>query len=118
MIPPNSAESRDVRHVVETAAILNVSEFRLFELAYQEWFGVFGKEGNLESAYMPYIVSGTVPCWLRHFVRKTMQLCDEAGLFLPGLSSNTKALASPLKSIGVWGFCLGLCIVSLLTNIY
>ena len=112
----NEAVNGDAQQVEEAAAILNVSEFRLFELAYQDWFGVHGLERNLESVYMPYIVCGTVPCWLRHFVRKTLRLCDEAGLFLPGMSAHMDVLGSSLRSIGVWSFCLGLCALSMLLS--
>ena len=106
----------DARQVEDAAAILNVSEFRLFELAYQDWFGVLAKENNLESAYMPYVMSGTVPCWLRHFSRKTLQLCDEAGLFLPNLSARTNTRSSALKSIEVWSFVLFLTVIAMLVN--
>lgn len=108
------AVSDDAQQVEEAAAILNVSEFRLFELAYHDWFGVFAKENKLESAYMPYVVCGTVPCWLRHFSRKTLQLCDEAGLFLPDLSAHASTFASALISIKIWSFILFLSVISTL----
>ncbi len=104
----------DAQQVEQAAAILNVSEFRLFELAYQDWFGVLAKENKLESAYMPYVVCGTVPCWLRHFSRKTLQLCDEAGLFLPKLSARANTLSTALKSIEVWSFILFLSVISMM----
>ncbi len=106
----------DAQQVEAAAAILNVSEFRLFELAYHDWFGVLAKESNLESAYMPYVMTGAVPCWLRHFSRKTLQLCDEAGLFLPGLSASANTFVSALKSIEVWSFILFLSVITMLVN--
>ena len=106
----------DAQRVEEAAAILNVSEFRLFELAYHDWFGVLAPERNLESAYMPYVMSGTVPCWLRHFSRKTLQLCDEAGLFLPALSTHANTVSSVLKSIEVWSFVLFLIVITSIVN--
>ncbi len=104
----------DAQQVEEAAAILDVSEFRLFELAYHDWFGEFAKENNLESAYMPYVVCGTVPCWLRHFSRQTLQLCDEAGLFLPDLSVHANTVGSALRSIEVWSFILFLSVITTL----
>jgi len=112
----NVAVNDDAQRVEEAAAILNVSEFRLFELAYQDWFGVLAKDTNLESAYMPYVVCGTVPCWLRHFSRKTLQLCDEAGLFLPNLSARANTLGVALKSIEVWSFILFLSVITMMVN--
>jgi len=106
----------DALQVEEAAAILEVSEYRLFELAYQDWFGVLGKDTNLESAYMPYVMCGTVPCWLRHFSRKTLKLCDEAGLFLPNLSARSNTISSALKSIEVWSFVLFLSVISMMVT--
>jgi len=111
-----SAVIDDARQVEEAAAILNVSEFRLFELAYEDWFGVLAKEHKLESEYMPYVVCGTVPCWLRHFSRKTLQLCDEAGFFLPSLSVHANKLDSAIRSIEVWSFILFLSVIATLVN--
>ena len=78
-----TSDETDAGQVVYTASVLNVSEFRLFELAYQDWFGKTGAETSLEAAYMAYVVYGTSPIWVRNYVRKTRQLCDEAGMYLP-----------------------------------
>ncbi len=112
----NEAVNGDAQQVEEAAAILNVSEFRLFELAYQDWFGELAKQTKLESAYMPYVTCGTVPCWLRHFSRKTLQLCDEAGLFLPKLSAKANTVGFALKSIEVWSFILFLTVIAMMVN--
>jgi hypothetical protein len=83
----NTPDSRDAEQVYYTASILNVSEFRLFELAYQEWFGESGAEACLEAAYMAYVVCGSTPVWVRNYVRKTLALCDEAGMYVPQMVS-------------------------------
>lgn len=79
----NTPGGDDAEQVYYVASVLNVSEFRLFELAYDDWFGESGSEGFLEAAYMSYVVCGATPIWVRNYTRKTRQLCDEAGMYLP-----------------------------------
>ena len=79
----NNPTDDDAEQVYYVACLLSVSEFRLFELAYDDWFGESGSEGFLEAAYMSYVVCGTTPVWVRNYTRKTRQLCDEAGMYLP-----------------------------------
>ena len=45
-----TSDETDAGQVVYTASVLNVSEFRLFELAYEDWFGEPGPETALEAA--------------------------------------------------------------------
>jgi hypothetical protein len=85
----NISDETDAEQVVYTATVLNVSEFRLFELAYQDWFGETGAEASLEAAYMAYVVCGTTPIWVRNYARKTLQLCDEAGMYVPQMVTST-----------------------------
>lgn len=79
----NTPSDDDAEQVYYIASVLNVSEFRLFELAYDDWFGETGSEMILEAAYMSYVVCGVTPIWVRNYARKTRQLCDEAGMYLP-----------------------------------
>lgn len=79
----NTSTNYDVEQVCYAAALLNVTEFRLFELAYDDWFGEAGSEGMLEVAYMSYVICGKTPIWVRNYARKTRQLGDEAGMYLP-----------------------------------
>ena len=79
----NILSNDDAAQVYYIASVLSVSEFRLFELAYDDWFGESGSERILEAAYMSYVVCGLTPIWVRNYTRKTRQLCDEAGMYLP-----------------------------------
>jgi hypothetical protein len=96
-----------------TARILRVQETRLFELAYQEWYGRMPQQCELEHAFLAYIFSGEVPCWVRAFTRSTLQLCDEAGMALPVTQSGqelTLVVTRPEMMIALMGFgamCLG-----------
>ena len=103
----------DAERVMYTASVLSVSEFRLFELAYQDWFGETGAETAVEAAYMAYVVCGRTPVWVRNYTRKTQQLCDEAGLYVPQMVtlSDTHALLNRENAI----ITLGLFLILLLT---
>jgi len=71
--------SMDSRQVQAAATMLEVTEFRLFELAYREWFGCSGQERELESVYMLYWFTGRAPVWVRHFNRHILALSGEVG---------------------------------------
>ena len=71
--------SIDSQQVHAAAAMLEVTEFRLFELAYYDWFGCSGDEGELEKLYMLYWFTGLVPVWVRHFNRQILSLGGQIG---------------------------------------
>lgn len=82
----NSSKIEDAELVVYAASVLNVSEFRLFELSYDSWFGQPAGEAVIETAYMAYVISGTAPPWVRNYIRKTCRLFD-TGVKLPRVIS-------------------------------
>lgn len=113
MFDSKIAISCDTQQVVEAAAILNVSEFRLFELAYQDWYGVNARDNKLDAVYIPYIMCGQIPHWLRHFVRKTLLLCEEAGLFLPHSNKPRREVTQvkTMQTHGVYLCLIGVCLL-------
>lgn len=62
----------DVQGVLDVAAILGISEFRLFEIAYRMWFGRSADEATIEGYFMPYMFHDVVPPWVRHFVARVL----------------------------------------------
>jgi hypothetical protein len=56
------------------AGLLNISEFRLFEIAYENWFGIKAPQKTINELFKNYLESGLVPYWLRNMVRKS--LCE------------------------------------------
>ncbi len=72
----------DLKGVLQTAALLEVSEFRVFELAYSDWFGSAGGTEAIEAFFTPYMFHETVPPWVRHFTRHVRAL-DSAGRLDP-----------------------------------
>ena len=73
-----------------TTRILDAPEFRVFELAYQEWYGKPGTDRDLDPVFFDYAIKGELPCWVRAYSRSTLQLCEEAGMDLPVTHSGHK----------------------------
>ena len=109
----NAPIDKDAEQVGYVTSVLNVSLFRLFELAYEDWFGESASEGSLEAAYIPYVILGTMPIWLRNYVRKTTELCDEAGMYVP--RAITLPISHPVLNVENAIIGLGLVLIVLLS---
>jgi len=75
----------DVSDVLESASLLEVSEFRVFELAYAAWFGrpAAGRALKaLDRLFFDYLYRDVVPPWVRAFTRELVER-DRAGRFDP-----------------------------------
>ena len=72
----------DARDVLSASAILSISEFRLFELAYERWFGESAGEKRIEGFYVPYMFRSVVPHWVRQYCREVL-ICDREGRLNP-----------------------------------
>ena len=59
----------DAEAVAFAAGLLDISEFRLFEIAYVEWFGNEATEEAIDGFFGSYLKSGLVPFWVRNMVR-------------------------------------------------
>ncbi len=62
----------DVQAVVGVSALLGVSEFRLFEIAYRFWYGRAADERTIERHFAPYMFGDVVPPWVRHFSQRVL----------------------------------------------
>jgi hypothetical protein len=62
----------DVADVLEAAALLEVTEFELFRIAYRRWFGVDLQDRELERFYLPYMFGSRVPPWVRQLTRSVI----------------------------------------------
>lgn len=69
----------DSESVTRAAACLDVSEFRVFELASARWLAGGIPPERAESEFNVYFRSGTVPYWVRDFARKVIRRFDEGG---------------------------------------
>lgn len=66
----------DVADVLEAAALLQVTEFEFFRIAYQTWYGVAIGDDGLERHYLPYMFKKRVPIWARHLAREVIGKAD------------------------------------------
>ena len=64
----------DVQSVLDAAAMLDVTEFELFRLAYAHWHGRVPDEYTLEGHFVAYMFRDLVPPWVRHFARTVERL--------------------------------------------
>ncbi len=62
-------EMEDRMVVASAANILQVGEFQLLQLAYQEWFGEDLPEAMVTQLFTAYMLRNEVPHWARHYAR-------------------------------------------------
>ena len=67
----------DVADVLEAAALLQVTEFEFFHLAYRRWYGAEIGDDGLERHYLPYMFKQQVPIWVRHLAREVIDRADQ-----------------------------------------
>lgn len=82
MFPGRDSTPQDVLDVLGVANLLGVGEFRLFELAYESWYGLAGDEKTIERSFLPYMFHDRVPHWVRAFTRRIERL-EETGQLDP-----------------------------------
>lgn len=63
---------QDALDVLSASAVLEITEFHLFELAYERWFGEPPVEENVEPVYTRYMFRAIAPFWVRQFCRDVM----------------------------------------------
>ena len=75
-----ASNDSDFRAVVDTAALLHVSEFEVFRLAYRNWFGQPAKDGEINVFFNHYMDASEIPMWVRDFTRRVSQLNTDGEL--------------------------------------
>ena len=55
------------------AGLFDISEFRLFEIAYVNWFGREATEKAMDGFFGSYLKTGFVPFWLRGMLRRLIR---------------------------------------------
>lgn len=65
--------AQDTRDVLAASSELQITEFRLFELAYHRWFGEYLSEKKMERFYAGYMFNASAPFWVRHFCRDVLE---------------------------------------------
>jgi hypothetical protein len=62
----------DVRSTTDTAGLLEITEFKLFGVAYERWFGRGISDQALEPYFVEYMFNGVAPHWVRQFCRQVL----------------------------------------------
>ena len=70
----------DVADVLEAVALLEVTEFEFFRIAYRRWYGAEIDDKALEPLYLPYMFHGRVPLWVRQLAREVIQKAGDEDL--------------------------------------
>lgn len=68
------------RQVIEAAAILEISEYELLDMAYREWYGRPPRAHVLSDAFGPYMFDGRTPFWAVALARQIIDLYNEGRL--------------------------------------
>ena len=68
--------------VLGVSSLLQITEFRLFELAYERWFGARASAERLEKHFCAYMFGAVVPIWVRQYCRDVLDR-DRSGRLDP-----------------------------------
>lgn len=66
----------DSQLVHKASAWLEISEFQIFVEAWQEWYNEKPSERRLEPYFISFLEDGSVPFWLRNYVRLILDRKD------------------------------------------
>lgn len=64
----------DVQAVLNAAAMLDITEYDLFRIAYVRWHGEVPDTRTMEPFFVAYMFNEIVPLWVRHFARLVERL--------------------------------------------
>jgi hypothetical protein len=66
--------------VADTAGLLEITEFRVFQLAFGEWYGREIRDYEAENYFTSFMYFDRVPFWVRRFCHKILDLHDTGKL--------------------------------------
>ncbi len=75
-IPAENGENE----VLEVASLLDITEFRVFTIAYWRWFGRRSAAQAMERYFANYMFHSIVPHWVHHFTREILGRAREGTL--------------------------------------
>jgi len=70
----------DYMLVANTAGLLEITEFRVFQLAFREWYGREIRDYEAEDYFTAFMYFDQVPFWVRRFCHKIQDLSDAGRL--------------------------------------
>lgn len=68
--PDREDISREADEIAQAANILQVGEFQLLQLAYEDWYGEELPEALTDRLFADYMLRKQVPHWARHYARR------------------------------------------------
>jgi len=66
--------------VANTAGLLEITEFRLFQLAFGDWYGREIRDYEADDYFTAFMYYDRVPFWVRRFCHKIQDLREEGHL--------------------------------------
>lgn len=104
----------DTLLVLDAAAKLDTTEFRLFELAYKDWYGKLCNTSVMETYFAPYMFDNIVPFWVRAFCRKVIKFHGKTETVQTTYGLRTLHATRGNKMFGLlYGAILAVCLVLL-----
>ena len=91
----------DVDSVLNATALLDITEWDLFNLAYDRWHGEPAGEGVMEPIFAAYMFKDIVPLWARHFARLVERLYRRGALDRRALGVERLPSSAQMVSRGV-----------------
>jgi hypothetical protein len=106
----------NVQSVLNAAALLDVTEFDLFRLAYSRWHGEAASERIIEPFFVAYMFNEVVPLWVRHFARLVERLgrigrLDRVALGVQNLPRTRQMVSRGMRFIATIVIALSVTIV-------
>ena len=80
LIRPDHEDPSDRAEVARAANLLQVGEFQLLQLAYEEWYGRRLPEALVDRLFAAYMFHNEVPHWARQYARNILRLEEEGRL--------------------------------------
>jgi hypothetical protein len=102
--------SADVADVLEASALLQVTEFELFGIAWRRWHGGAIADRDLEPYYLPYMFRGQVPLWVRQLARQVIVEAEASRLDPASYGIVPRQLTMDMYNRGL-RYCLWLAII-------
>ena len=91
----------DVDSVLTATALLDITEWDFFNLAYNRWHGEPAAEGVMEPIFAAYMFNDVVPLWARHFARLVERLYRRGVLDRRALGVNRLPGSAQMVSRGM-----------------
>ena len=99
-VSPASPESTE--SIVQAASVLQVSEYKVFELAYKMWFAREPDDEQIASKFGAYVDGGPAPYWVRDFSRKVVSACDGDSCDLEFFGVERPEVDPDMRDMGQW----------------